>query len=166
MIIIVENPQKWDFPVRACPSCTEQPYLQESHFWGFSCVMITTKLLHPYFTFERQTFKKKFEVLSRFWKIKFFNKFRIFRPPRTGGLLAKFKKINYCIYFLYGVPIYWEGVHAHISHLADKSPHLHDGTLPCGPLYQLESAKKSPTGEKPYQCGEKTYQYSPPDGTQ
>ena len=43
---------------------------------------------------------------------------------------------------------------------------LGTGTLPFGQFYQLESAKKNPTGEKPYQCGEKPYQHSPPNRTQ
>ena len=83
------------FCKKGCSVQEGHAFTGKSHFWGFSTIMITTKPLHPYFTFERRTFKKKFGVLSRFWKFEFLNKFRIFKGVYRGSNLIFEQNKNY-----------------------------------------------------------------------
>ena len=58
--------------------------------------MTTKKLLHPYFTFERRTFKKKsMEFYLDFENSSSLTNFGFSDTPRTGGGLRNFFKNNY-----------------------------------------------------------------------
>ena len=55
--------------------------------------MITTKLLHPYFTFERRTFKKKsLEFYLDFENLSFLTDFRFSRGAYMGVPEVKIQK--------------------------------------------------------------------------
>ena len=66
VIITIENPQKLDFPVKITFFAKNGIFTGKSHFRGFSCVMICTKLFYIYFVFERRMFLKKLEFYLNF----------------------------------------------------------------------------------------------------
>ena len=68
MIITVENPQNWDFPLRACPSCTEQPFFTKISFLRVFLHYDQYETFICIFYFWKTNVLKKISALSWFCK--------------------------------------------------------------------------------------------------
>ena len=62
--------------------------------WGFLALWSLWNFYIPILLLKDEHLKKKFGVLSQFWKFEFFNKFWIFRPPGPRGFLNARTKVK------------------------------------------------------------------------